>query len=39
MTIAALVAGGPLRMGAIGPAVIAVQIALKARGQSRNLPA
>jgi uncharacterized protein (TIGR02594 family) len=32
MTIAALVAGGPLRMGATGPAVKEAQLALKARG-------
>ncbi|WP_262048666.1 TIGR02594 family protein [Bradyrhizobium sp. Bra78] len=32
MTIAALIAAGPLRMGASGPAVQAVQLALKARG-------
>jgi uncharacterized protein (TIGR02594 family) len=33
MTIAALVAGGPLRMGATGPAVIAVQLALRNDGR------
>lgn len=32
MTIAALVAAGPLRMGASGPAVQTIQLALKARG-------
>ncbi|MHB0784441.1 NlpC/P60 family protein [Bradyrhizobium sp. 5.13L] len=32
MTIAALVAAAPLRMGANGPAVQAIQLALKARG-------
>jgi uncharacterized protein (TIGR02594 family) len=32
MTIAALVAGGPLRMGATGPAVTQLQLALKAVG-------
>jgi uncharacterized protein (TIGR02594 family) len=32
MTIAALVAGGPLRMGATGSAVFAVQTALRAQG-------
>lgn len=32
MTIAALVAAGPLRMGAFGPAVQSIQLALKARG-------
>jgi peptidoglycan hydrolase-like protein with peptidoglycan-binding domain len=32
MIIAALVAGGPLRMGAIGPAAIAVQLALRNAG-------
>ncbi|WP_052363105.1 NlpC/P60 family protein [Bradyrhizobium sp. DOA9] len=32
MTIASLVAAGPLRMGASGPAVQTVQLALKARG-------
>jgi uncharacterized protein (TIGR02594 family) len=32
MTIAALVAGGPLRMGATGPAVTAVQLALRNAG-------
>ena len=32
MTIAALVAAGPLRMGASGPAVQSIQLALKARG-------
>ncbi len=32
MTIAALVAGGPLRMGAAGDAVRQIQLALKARG-------
>lgn len=31
MTIAALVASGPLRMGATGPAVVALQKALAAR--------
>lgn len=33
MTIAALVAGGPLRMGATGPAVTAVQLALRNDGR------
>src|ERR1700736_5131903 len=33
MTIAALVEGGPLRMGAIGPAVTAVQVALRNDGR------
>lgn len=32
MSIAALVAAGPLRMGATGPAVKEIQLALKARG-------
>lgn len=32
MTIAAVVAGGPLRMGASGPAVTAVQLALRNAG-------
>jgi uncharacterized protein (TIGR02594 family) len=32
MTIAALVAGGPLRMGATGPAALAVQLALRNAG-------
>ncbi|WBL75590.1 TIGR02594 family protein [Bradyrhizobium xenonodulans] len=32
MTLAALVAAGPLRMGAFGPAVQSIQLALKARG-------
>src|SRR5438552_521028 len=33
MTIAALVASGPLRMGATGPAVTAVQLALRNDGR------
>lgn len=37
MTIAALVASGPLRMGATGPAVTAVQLAL--RNDSRDIQA
>jgi peptidoglycan hydrolase-like protein with peptidoglycan-binding domain len=32
MTIAALVASGPLRMGATGPAVTTVQLALRNAG-------
>ena len=32
MTVSALVAAGPLRMGASGPAVHAIQLALKTRG-------